>query len=62
MVKWADLFVETAMDVTGTDLRAFVTADVAEVDVTNKGIYPLVIHVTDFAGNKTEANTFIEIK
>ncbi|MBQ3110822.1 MAG: hypothetical protein IJC69_06750 [Clostridia bacterium] len=61
-VKWAELFAETASDATGTDLRAFVTADVSEVDVTNKGIYPLVIHVTDFAGNKTEANTFIEIK
>ncbi|MBQ8540508.1 MAG: hypothetical protein IJ435_03430 [Clostridia bacterium] len=60
-VKWADLFVNKAEDVTGIDLRAFVSADVTELDVTNKGVYPVTIHVTDFAGNKTEIGTFIEI-
>lgn len=60
-VKWADLFVSDAKDVTGIDLKAFVSADVTELDVTNKGVYPVTIHVTDFAGNKTEIETFIEI-
>lgn len=62
LVKWADLFVQQAEDVTGIDLRAFVSADVTELDVTNKGVYPVTIHVTDFAGNKTEVDTVIEIK
>ena len=61
-VKWADLFVDRAEDAIGIDLRAFVSADVKELDVTNIGVYPITIHVTDFAGNKAEIATFIEIK
>lgn len=60
-VKWAELFVEKAEDVTGIDLKAFVDADVTELDVTCKGVYPVTIHVTDFAGNQTAVDTFIEI-
>ncbi len=61
-VKWAELFTTKAEDVTGINLSAFVSADVTELDVTVKGIYPVTIHVTDFAGNKTEIDTFIEIR
>ncbi len=61
-IKWADLFAQKAEDVTGIDLKGFVSADVTELDVTNKGVYPVKIHVTDFAGNKAAVDTFIEIK
>ncbi|MBQ6796128.1 MAG: hypothetical protein IJO83_08330 [Clostridia bacterium] len=61
-VNWADLFVTKAEDVTGIDLKAFVSANVEEIDVTKPGIYPIKLHVTDFAGNKTEAETFVEVK
>lgn len=61
-VKWADLFVETAQDVNGVDLKPFVSADVTELDVTVGGTYPIIIHVTDFAGNKTEIPISITIK
>lgn len=61
-VKWADLFVDRAEDAIGIDLRAFVSANVEELDVTNIGVYPITIHVTDFTGNRTEIDTFIEIK
>ncbi len=60
-VKWADLFVERAEDVTGINLKAFVSATVTELDVTKKGKYPVTIHVTDFAGNKTKVDCFVEI-
>ncbi len=61
-IKWAELFLVKAEDVTGIDLRAFVSADVDELDVTKSGVYPVTIHVTDFAGNKTAVDTLIEVK
>lgn len=61
VVKWAELFVEKAEDINGINLMAFVSADVTELDVTNKGVYPVTIYVKDFAGNITEVDTFIEI-
>ena len=61
-VNWAELFTQKAEDVTGIDLSALVSADVTELDVTHEGVYPVIIHVTDFAGNRTETDAFIEIK
>ncbi len=60
-VNWAELFTDKAEDITGIDLSAFVSADVTGLDVTVKGVYPVTIHVTDFAGNRTEVETSIEI-
>lgn len=60
-VKWAELFVKRAEDVTGINLTGFVKADVTELDVTVKGTYPVTIYVEDFVGNKTEVATQIEI-
>ena len=61
-VEWSRLFVEKAEDMTGIDLTAFVSADVGWLDVTEPGIYPVTIYVTDFAGNRTESEVNIEIK
>lgn len=61
-VKWADLFVEEALDENGIDLRSFVSADVSELDVTAAGKYPITIYVVDFAGNRTEAKIEVEVK
>ena len=61
-VNWAANFVEKAEDVTGIDLKAFVSADVRELDVTEPGVYPVTIYVTDIVGNRTEIETMIEIK
>lgn len=61
-VKWADLFVNTATDATGINLNAFVSADVTELDTTMEGTYPVTIYVVDFAGNRTEEKTMIEIR
>ncbi len=61
-VKWSDLFVETAQDVNGVDLKPFVSADVTELDVTVKGTYPVTIHVTDFAGNRSEQAIEVTVK
>lgn len=61
-VKWADLFVETAQDTNGVDLRSFVSADVTELDVTVRGTYPVTIHVTDFAGNRAEQAIMVTVK
>lgn len=61
-VKWADLFVEEAVDENGINLKSFVSADVSELDVTVKGKYPLTIYVEDFAGNRTEIEIEAEVK
>ncbi|MGM9551127.1 MAG: hypothetical protein ACI3XA_02615 [Clostridia bacterium] len=61
-VKWADLFVEEALDENGIDIKSFVSADVRELDVTQKGKYPVVIYVEDFAGNRTEIEIEVEVK
>lgn len=60
-VNWSNLFVETACDVNGVDLKPFVSADVTELDVTVPGEYPVVIHVTDFANNKSEQAITVKI-
>ena len=60
-VEWSKLFVEKAEDTTGIDLKSFVSADVCWLDVTVPGVYPVTIYVTDFAGNRTEVETNIEI-
>ena len=61
LVNWAELYVSRAEDVGGINLSAFVTADVRELDVTIKGVYPVTIYVKDFAGNKTQVETQLEI-
>ncbi len=61
-VKWADLFVEEAVDENGIDMKSFVSADVSELDVTVKGTYDVTIYVEDFAGNRSEQTIPIEIK
>ncbi|MGM9552469.1 MAG: hypothetical protein ACI3XA_09480 [Clostridia bacterium] len=61
-VKWGSLFTDKAEDVTGVNLNAFVSADVRELDVTEKGTYPVTIYVEDFAGNRTEEEIEITIE
>ncbi len=61
-VKWADLFVEEAVDENGVDLKTFVTADVSELNVTEKGTYPIIIKVKDLAGNEATVATTAEVK
>ncbi len=61
-IKWADLYVEEAVDENGIDLKTFVSADVSELDVTVPGKYPVTIYVEDFAGNKTSVDVELEVK
>lgn len=61
-VKWADMFVEEAVDENGIDLKTFVSADVSELDVTVPGTYNVTIYVEDFAGNRSGQTIPIEIK
>ena len=61
-VKWADLFVEEALDENGIDLKTMVSADVSELDVTVAGTYNVAIIVTDFAGNSTSQTIPVEVK
>ncbi len=60
-IRWKD-YVKAASDVNGVDLSSRVWADVTMLDVTKKGVYPVVIYVTDFAGNRTEEETEFEVK
>ncbi len=60
-VKWSD-YVEKAEDVNGVDIKDNVSADVSMLDVTEAGVYPVEIYVTDFAGNKTSVTIEIEVK
>lgn len=61
-VKWADLFVEEALDENGIDLKTMVSADVSELDVTVAGTYNVAIIVTDFAGNSTSQTIPVTVK
>ena len=61
-VNWGNSFVETAQDVSGVDIKSKVSADVSQLDVTELGVYPVVIYVEDFAGNKTSIPIEVEIK
>lgn len=61
-VDWAGTFVEEAVDVNGINLKAFVSADVTELDVTLPGKYPVTIYVEDFAGNRSEQRIEVTIE
>ncbi|MBR5535416.1 MAG: hypothetical protein IKU60_02075 [Clostridia bacterium] len=61
-VNWFNHFCEKAEDVTGVDLRNFVTADVSELDVTIEGTYPVTIYVEDFVGNRSEEKIEVVIE
>ncbi len=60
-IKWTD-YVEKAEDVTGIDIKAYVSADVSMLDVTVPGKYPVVIYVEDFVGNRAEIPVELEVK
>lgn len=60
-INWGD-YAEKAEDVTGIDLKAYVTADVTQLDVTEEGEYPVVIYVEDFVGNRTEIPVTLKVK
>lgn len=60
-INWSN-YVETAEDVTGIDLKSYVSADVTMLDVTTPGTYPVTIYVEDFVGNRTEIPVTLEIK
>lgn len=62
VLDWAKLCVESAEDVNGVDLKSFVKADVSYLDVTVKGVYPVVIYVEDFANNRAEKQIEITVK
>lgn len=61
-VKWADLFVEEAVDENGIDLKTMVSADVSELDVTVAGTYDVTIYVKDFAGNVSNKTIPVQVK
>lgn len=60
-IKWGD-YVEKAEDVTGIDLKSYVSADVSMLDVTVPGKYPVTIYVEDFVGNRISVDTEFEVK
>ena len=43
-------------------MKSRVSADVTQLDVTEPGIYPVIVYVTDFSGNRTEIETEFEVK
>ncbi len=59
-ISWSN-YVEKAEDVTGIDLKSYVSADVTMLDVTVPGVYPVTIYVEDFVGNRTEIPVQIEV-
>ncbi len=59
-ITWSN-YVETAEDITGVDIKAYVTADVSMLDVTVPGTYPVTIYVEDFVGNRTEIPLTLEV-
>ncbi len=61
-IKWSDLCVQEAVDENGIDIKSLVSADVSELNVTEKGKYPVTIYVEDFAGNRTEQKVELEVK
>lgn len=60
-ISWSN-YVAKAEDVTGIDLKSYVSADVTMLDVTVPGKYPVTIYVEDFVGNRTEIPIVLEVK
>lgn len=60
-INWGN-YVETAEDITGIDIKAYVSADVTQLDVTEPGTYPVIIYVEDFVGNRTEIPVMLTVK
>lgn len=54
VISWANDFVDQAVDKDGFDLKANITADIGNLDVTTPGEYDVTLTVTDYAGNKTD--------
>jgi hypothetical protein len=54
-INWKDDFVDSATDRDGLDLRDRVAADLSEINTTAAGEYPVVLTVTDYAGNTASA-------
>ena len=50
-IDWAGQFVESAADADGMDLKNWVAADLTQLDTSTPGEYPVILSVTDFAGN-----------
>ncbi|MBQ7876649.1 MAG: hypothetical protein IJ316_05090 [Clostridia bacterium] len=61
-VDWAGIFIEEAVDVNGINLKAFVSADVTALDVTQAGKYPVTVYVEDFAGNRSEQTIEVTVE
>ncbi|MDI6617311.1 MAG: hypothetical protein QME45_01380 [Clostridiales bacterium] len=61
-INWANDFIDKAVDKDGFDLKAYVTADISQLDVTTAGKYDVVLTVKDYVGNKTDLKISVEVK
>jgi hypothetical protein len=61
-IDWKGSYIESATDKDGLDIKDSVSADLSELDVTTPGSYPVVITVTDFAGNTAELELTVAVK
>jgi len=61
-INWGNDFIEAATDNNGFDLKANLTADIGELDVTTPGEYEVVISVTDFAGNTANLTLVVSVE
>ena len=60
-INWVNDFVESATDASGLDLKAKVTVDLSELDTFTPGTYPVVLTVTDYAGNTTSVEINVSV-
>jgi hypothetical protein len=61
LIDWAGLYVESAVDADGLDISINLSADISQLDTSTPGEYPVVLKVTDFAGNETSVEITVTV-
>ncbi len=59
-INWKD-YVESAVDATGLDVSANITADIAQLDTTTPGEYPVTLTVKDYVGNEATVDITVKV-
>jgi len=60
-IAWKDNFIASAVDRDGLDVSQNIRVDLSELDTTTPGTYPVVITVTDYAGNEGEVEIEVTV-
>lgn len=61
-IKWADDFIEAAVDKDGLDLRKTIQADLSELDTSTPGGYNVELTLTDYMGNEGKAVLEVQVE